>query len=84
MTVRGGGWSWAPAGTVVVAGRATDCGAECGSFEVMCPNTVFHASRESAQASLAGRADLDGEILGRDTAIECGRLNFGPLLGGTA
>src|SRR5215469_7060999 len=43
IAARGGAWSWAPAGTVVVAGRATDCGTECGSFEVMCPHTVFHA-----------------------------------------
>ncbi len=44
VSVRGGTWSWVPAAAVVVAGRATDCGTECGSFEVMCPNTVFHAS----------------------------------------
>jgi hypothetical protein len=50
----------------------------------MCPNTVFCASRESAQAYLTGRAGLDGEILGQDTAVECGRLNFGALLGGSA
>jgi NAD-dependent dihydropyrimidine dehydrogenase PreA subunit len=81
VTVRGGTWSWTPAGAVVVAGRATGCGTECGSFEAMCPNTVFHASRESAQAYLAGRGNLDAEILNQDTAIECGRVNFGPLLG---
>ena len=84
ITVHDGTWSWTPAGAVVVAGRATDCGAGCGSFEAMCPNTVFHASRESAQASLSGRGGLDAEILDQDTAVECGRLNFGPLLGGTA
>jgi len=80
VTVRGGGWSWAPAGTVVVAGRATDCGTECGSFEVMCPNTVFHASAESARTYLARHGGLDAEILDQDTAVECGRLNFGALL----
>ena len=47
VTAHGGTWSWTPAGAVVVAGRATGCGTECGSFEVMCPNTVFHASRAS-------------------------------------
>ena len=82
VTVRNGTWTWTPPGAVVVAGRTTDCGADCGSYEAMCPNTVFHASRESAQAYLAGRGDLDADILGQDTAIEAGRLNFGTLLGG--
>src|SRR2546425_44938 len=54
VTVRGGTWSWTPAGAVVVAARATGCGTGCGSFEVMCPHTVFHASAESARAWLAG------------------------------
>ncbi len=80
VTVCDGTWSWTPAGTVVVAGRATDCGTGCGSFEAMCPNTVFHASRLSAQAYLAGHGGLDAEILDAGTAIECGRLNFGTLL----
>jgi hypothetical protein len=38
---------------VAVAGRATDCGTDCGSFEAMCPSTVFHASAENARAYLA-------------------------------
>jgi len=80
VTARGGTWSWAPATAVVVAGPATDCGTECSSFETMCPNTVFHASPESARAYLASHGDLDAQILGQDTAIECGRLNFGTLL----
>lgn len=80
MTVRNGIWSWTPAGTVVVAGRADDCDTECDSFEVMCPNTVFHASPESARAYLASHGNLDAQILDQDTAIECGRLNFGALL----
>jgi NAD-dependent dihydropyrimidine dehydrogenase PreA subunit len=80
VTVRNGTWSWTPAGTVVVAGRATDCGTACGSFEAMCPNTVFHASPESARAYLARHGNLDAQILDQDTAIECGRLNFGCLL----
>jgi len=84
VTVRGGTWSWTPAATVVVAGRATDCGTECGSFESMCPNTVFHASPESARAYLASRGDLDAQILDQHTAVECGRLNFGALLTGPA
>jgi hypothetical protein len=53
VTVRDGAWSWDPAGTVVVAGQAADCGAGCGSFEVMCPNTAFHASA-GVRACLAG------------------------------
>jgi NAD-dependent dihydropyrimidine dehydrogenase PreA subunit len=80
VTARGGTWSWAPATTVVVAGRATDCGTECSSFEAMCPNTVFHASPESARAYLASHGNLDAEILDQHTAVECGRLNFGTLL----
>src|SRR5215469_3643069 len=74
VTVHDGTWAWAPASAVVVAARATDCGAECSSSEVMCPHTVFFASPESARAYLAGRRNLDGQILDQDTAIECGRL----------
>jgi hypothetical protein len=84
VSVHDGTWTWTPPGAVVVFARATDCGMECGSFEATCPYTVFHASRESAQAYLAGRGDLDAEIRDQDTAIEAGRLNFGPLLGGAA
>jgi alkylmercury lyase len=84
VTIRGCTWSWTPAGTVVVADRATVCGTECSSFEVMCPNTAFHASPESARAYLAGHDGLDAEILDAGTAIECGRLNFGTLLTGPA
>ena len=84
VTARNGTWSWTPAGTVVVAGRATDCDTECGSFEAMCPNTIFHASPESARAWLASHDGLDAQILDQDTAIECGRLNFGALLTGPA
>jgi hypothetical protein len=50
----------------------------------MCPNTTSHASRDSAQAYLAARGDFDGQILDQDAAVERGRRNFGPLLGGTA
>jgi len=32
------------------------------------------------QAYLAGRSDLDAQILDQDTAIERGRWNFGSLL----
>jgi NAD-dependent dihydropyrimidine dehydrogenase PreA subunit len=84
VTVRDGTWSWTPASTVVVAGCATDCGTGCGSFEAMCPNTVFHASPESARAWLARHGGLDAEILDQRTAVECGRLNFGALLTGPA
>jgi alkylmercury lyase len=84
VTVQDGTWSWSPAGAVIVAGRVTDCGTECSSFEAMCPGTIFHASRESAQAYLADRGNLDAEILDQDTAVECGRLNFDVLLGHSA
>jgi NAD-dependent dihydropyrimidine dehydrogenase PreA subunit len=84
VTIDNGTWSWAPARTVVVAGRAIDCDTECGSFEVLCPHTVFHASPESARAYLASHGGLDAQILDQDTAIECGRLNFGTLLTGPA
>jgi NAD-dependent dihydropyrimidine dehydrogenase PreA subunit len=84
VTVHDGTWSWTPAGTVVVAGRATGCGTACNSFEVMCPNTVFHASPESARAYLASHGNLDAQVLDAGTAIECGRLNFGTLLTGPA
>jgi alkylmercury lyase len=81
---RDGAWSWNPTATVVVAGRATDCGTECGSFQAMCPNTAFHASPENARAHLARHGGLDADILDQDTAVECGRLNFGALLTGSA
>src|SRR5215472_18267204 len=80
VTARGGIWSFNPAAAVVVAGRATDRGTECTSFEAMCPNTVFHASAENARAYLARHGRLDAEILDQDTAVECGRRNFGTLL----
>jgi NAD-dependent dihydropyrimidine dehydrogenase PreA subunit len=84
VTVRRGASSWTPAGTVVVAARTAGCGTGCGSFEVMCPHTVFHASRPSARAWLAGHGGLDAEILDQEAAIECGRLNFDTLLTGPA
>jgi hypothetical protein len=84
VTVRDGAWSWTPGGTVVVAARSADRGTDGGSFEVMCPHTVFHASRPSARAWLAGHGGLDAEILDQEAAIECGRLNFGTLLTGPA
>jgi NAD-dependent dihydropyrimidine dehydrogenase PreA subunit len=83
VTVRDGAWSWTPPSTVVVAARADGCGTDCGSFEVMCPHTVFHASRQAAGAWLAAHGGLDAEILDQE-AIECGRLNFGTLLTGPA
>jgi alkylmercury lyase len=84
VTARRGAWTWVPPSAVVVAGRATDYGTGCGSFEAMCPHTAFHASPESALAWLAGHGTLDAEILDQGTAVECGRLNFGTLLGGAA
>src|SRR5713101_9032319 len=36
VTARNGTWTWNPASAVVVAGRATGCGTECGSYEAMC------------------------------------------------
>jgi hypothetical protein len=84
VSVRNGTWSWTPADAVVVMARVTDCGTDSGSFEAMCPNTVFHASRESARAYLSGRGDLDAEIMDQQAAVERGRWNFGALLGDPA
>ena len=81
VSARAGTWTWTPAGAVVVFACAGDCGMDCASWEVMCPNTTFHASRDSAQAYLAAR-DLDGHILDQPTAVERGKRNFGSLLGG--
>jgi hypothetical protein len=85
VSVQGRAWRWTPPGAVVVYGRTTGCGTDCGSWEVMCPHTTFHASRGSAQAYLAARPGIDGEILGQQAAIDLGRRIFGPLLsaGGT-
>jgi alkylmercury lyase len=84
VSVRGGLWRWTPATAVVVVGSTRDCGTDCGSCEVMCPHTTFHASRDSAHAYLAARGDIDGQILDQDAAVDRGRRTFGPLLGGTA
>jgi len=85
VSVRSRMWTWIPPGAVVVYGRTADCGTDCGSWEVMCPHTTFHASRDSARAYLAARPGIDGEILGQRAAIDLGRRIFGPLLraGGT-
>ncbi len=84
VSVRAGMWRWTPATAVVVFATTRDCGTGCGSWDVTCPNTTFHASRDSAQAYLTARGDIDGQILDQDAAVERGRRNFGPLLGGTA
>jgi Alkylmercury lyase len=84
VSVRAGRWRWTPDGTVVVFARTADCCTDCGVWEVLCPNTTFHASRDSAQDWLAARPGLDGEILGQRAAVDRGRRNFGPLLGGPA
>jgi hypothetical protein len=84
VSVRGRTWRWSPPDAVVVYGRAADCGTDCGSWEAMCPHTTFHASRDSAQAYLAARPGVDGEVLGQQAAIDLGRHIFGPLLGRTA
>ncbi len=80
VSARGSTWSWTPATAVIVAARATDCDTGCSSFEAMCPNTVFHASPQSARSYLTRHGNLDAQILDQDTAVECGRLNFGALL----
>src|SRR5215469_1666128 len=69
VSVRGGQWRWTPATAVVVFGSARDCSTDCGSWQVRCPNTTFHASRGSAQAYLAARDDIDGQILDQDAAV---------------
>jgi hypothetical protein len=46
---------------------------------VLCPNTTFHASRDSARDWLAARPGLDGQILGQQAAVERGRRNSGSL-----
>jgi len=80
VSVRGGQWRWTPVRAVVVVGSNRDCGTDCGSWEVMCPSTTFRASRDSAQAYLAARGDIDGQILDQDAAVERRRRNFGTLL----
>ena len=84
VSVQGRTWTWTPPEAVVVYGPTARCGADRGSWEVMCPHTTFHASRHSAQAYLAARPGIDGEILGQQAAIELGRQIFGSLLGSTA
>lgn len=81
VSVQGRTWTWNPAGAVVVYGRTAGDGAGCRSAEAMCPHTTFHASRGSAEAYLAARPGIDGEILDQRAAIELGRRIFGPLLG---
>jgi hypothetical protein len=79
-SVRNGTWTWTPATAVVVFGRSKDCGTDCESREVICPNTTFHASRGSARAYLAARGDIDGQILDQQAAVGLGENLFGPLL----
>ena len=83
VSVRGRTWTWIPPGAVVVCGRTACCGTGRGSWEVTCPHITFHASRDRAQAYLASRPGVDGEILGQQAAIELGRQIFGPLLNST-
>lgn len=82
VSVRGRTWAWTPPGAVVVYGRTSGCGADCGSWEVMCPHTTFHASRGSARAYLAARPGIDGEILGQQAAVDLGQRIFGALVSG--
>jgi len=84
VSVRAGQWRWTPADAVVVFACTTGCGTDCASWQVACPHVTFHASRDSAQAYLAARGDIDGLILDQQAAIDSGRRNFGPLLGGPA
>ena len=84
VSVRAGQWRWTPAGAVVVFARMAGCGTNCASWEVACPHVTFHASRDSAQAYLAARGDVEGQILDQQAAVERGRRNFCPLLGGPA
>jgi hypothetical protein len=81
---RGGQWRWTPAGAAVVYGRTADCGTDCGSWEVMCPHTTFHASGDSARAYLAAQHGIEGEIMSQLAAVKLGERTFGPLLGGMA
>src|SRR5260370_1108010 len=80
VSVRGGQWRWTPATAVVVFGSTRGYGTDCESSEVRCPNTTFHASRDSARAYLAARGDIDGQILDQEAAVERGRRNFGTLM----
>ncbi|MGH3298878.1 MAG: organomercurial lyase [Trebonia sp.] len=84
VSVRRGKWRWTPAEAAVVYGRTAGCGTGCGSWEVMCPHTTFHASRDSAQDWLAARDGIEGEILSQEAAVRLGERIFGPLLGGPA
>jgi alkylmercury lyase len=84
VSVRGGQWRWTPAGAAVVYGRTADCGTDCGSWEVMCPHTTFHASRDSARAYLAAQHGIEGEIMSQRAAVKLGERIFGALLGGMA
>ncbi len=84
VSVKDGRWRWTPAGAVVVVGRQKGRDPGCGSWQAMCPHTTFHASRDGARAYLAERGDIDGHILDQPAAVDSGRRNFGPLLGGPA
>jgi Alkylmercury lyase len=69
---------------VVVYGYACQRDDTCTAAEVMCPNTTFHASRGSADAYLASRPGIDGQVLDQQSAVEYGRRIFGSLLDGPA
>ena len=59
-------------------------GTDCEAWDATCPNTTFHASRDSAQAYLAARGGIEGEILSQRAAVTLAERIFGPLLGGVA
>jgi alkylmercury lyase len=84
VSARGGQWRWTPAVAVVVLARTADCGRGCQAWEVLCPNTTFHASRDSAQDYLSARGGIEGRILGQRAAAEAGQHSFGSLLSGPA
>ena len=84
VSVRNGTWTWTPARAVVVFGRMKDCWTDRESWEVTCPNTTFHTSRDSARAYLTARRNIEGQILDQEAAIDLGVRIFGPLLGRAA
>jgi hypothetical protein len=81
---RGGQWRWTPADAVVVLARTADCDRGCQAWKVLCPNTIFYSSRDSAQDYLSARGGIEGRILSQQAAAETGQRSFGTLLTGPA
>lgn len=77
VAVLDGGWTWEPAGAVVLVARS---GVDGPTSCCACPHMNFHARAATAESYLDGRAELSGQVLDQRSAVELADLCFGELL----